>query len=210
MKVLNTFKLLSIQIILISFFSACSFKDDKNEVRVEIKTTMGNIELSLDEKKAPITVANFIKHANAGFYEATIFHRVIPGFMIQGGGLDRDMREKVVNLTIKNESTNGLSNQRGTIAMARTRDPDSATTQFFINLVDNQRLDAKPGRPGYAVFGKVTSGMDVVDKIAAVKTTSKYRYRDVPEETIEILEVKVLSKKENKTTSTESTQKNEM
>lgn len=161
------------------------------EVGVLMQTTMGDIELSLDEQNAPLTVANFIEHVNSGYYQGTIFHRVIKNFMIQGGGFDRDMREKVEPKTIKNESSNGLSNVRGSIAMARRNDPDSASTQFFINVKDNAYLDAKSGRAGYTVFGKVISGMDVVDKIAEVETTSVYAFQNVPVEAVEIEQMQI-------------------
>ena len=136
--------------------------------KVVIKTSLGKIHVKLNPKKAPISVDNFVQYVEAGFFDGTIFHRVIPGFMIQGGGLTPDMKKKETRAPIKLEAGNGLSNKRGTIAMARTGDPNSATAQFFINVVDNPRLDSAGG--GYAVFGKVTKGMDVVDKIKAVKT----------------------------------------
>jgi peptidyl-prolyl cis-trans isomerase A (cyclophilin A) len=135
---------------------------------VILKTNMGTIEITLDAEKAPLTVGNFLSYVNEGFYDSTVFHRVIPKFMIQGGGFT-EWNEKKTKLQIKNEGKNGLSNRRGTIAMARTKSVHSATSQFFINLVDNFELD-KVQDYGYAVFGKVTSGMNVVDKIAGVKT----------------------------------------
>ena len=141
---------------------------------VVIETSMGNIELELDEGKAPVTVKNFLTYVESDFFKNTIFHRVIPGFMIQGGGFEQEMVRKETQAPIKNEASNGLANARGTIAMARTNDPNSATSQFFINLVDNPFLDHKDTSPkgyGYAVFGKVTKGLEVVDKIGAVKTT---------------------------------------
>ncbi|WP_434779777.1 peptidylprolyl isomerase [Neisseria sp. Ec49-e6-T10] len=153
------------------------------ETLVTIQTNQGNIDLSLDEKKAPITVRNFVSYAQKGFYDGTIFHRVIDGFMIQGGGFDKNMKEKATDKPIINEATNGLKNTVGTIAMARTNDPNSASSQFFINVNNNDFLNHKnktiPGY-GYAVFGKVTKGMDVVNKIAKVKTASKGMYDDVP------------------------------
>jgi peptidyl-prolyl cis-trans isomerase A (cyclophilin A) len=139
---------------------------------VVLDTSLGKITVELDPEKAPITVANFLKYVDSGFYDNTIFHRVMPDFMIQGGGMDDKLEEKPTRAPIKNESGNGLSNTRGTIAMARRPDPNSATAQFFINLFDsNKRLDNYAG--GYAVFGKVTSGMDVVDAIAKVQTGTK-------------------------------------
>jgi peptidyl-prolyl cis-trans isomerase A (cyclophilin A) len=148
--------------------------------RVQLNTSLGAIELELDAEKAPATVANFIGYVKNGHYDGLIFHRVIPGFMIQGGGMDTEMAPRATAAPVRNESANGLSNLRGTIAMARTRDPDSATSQFFINTVDNQRLDGMPGRPGYTVFGKVAKGMEVVDRISQVATTSRPPFRDVP------------------------------
>ena len=159
---------------------------------ITIKTNFGDISIELFEKEAPITTANFLEYVRSGFYKDTLFHRVIPGFMIQGGGMDRDFVQKKGNAPIKNEATNQVSNKRGTIAMARTGVVDSATSQFFINLVDNDFLDYKAPVPqyyGYCVFGKVTEGMDVVDKIAAVATGSRGMHRDVPVENVVILDV---------------------
>ena len=147
------------------------------------------IKLELYPDKAPETVANFLKYVDDGFYNNTIFHRVIPGFMIQGGGLTARMQQKDTSAPIKNEADNGLKNDRGTIAMARTMDPHSATAQFFINLVDNDFLNfqAPSGNGwGYCVFGRVTEGMDVVDKIAKVKTTTVGMYQDVPSDLVVI------------------------
>nr|WP_276612560.1 peptidylprolyl isomerase [Nitrincola alkalilacustris] len=157
-----------------------------NAPRVVLKTSLGEIELQLDAEKAPITVKNFLAYVDAGFYNGLIFHRVIENFMIQGGGFDAEMTQKATQSPIKNESDNGLSNRRGTIAMARTRAPDSATAQFFINTVNNFNLDGASNRPGYAVFGEVISGMDVVDRIRAVSTTTRNRMADVPVEPIVI------------------------
>jgi peptidyl-prolyl cis-trans isomerase A (cyclophilin A) len=145
---------------------------------VKLATSMGDIVVELDAEKAPKTVANFVQYVKAGHYGGTIFHRVIDGFMVQGGGMTADMREKTTRPPIPLEAGNGLSNLRGTIAMARTNVPDSATAQFFINVVDNQRLDARGG--GYAVFGKVVEGMDVVDKIRTVPTGDKGMHQNVP------------------------------
>jgi len=136
---------------------------------VVLETSLGTIELELDAEKAPISVENFLAYVDAGHYDGTLFHRVIPGFMIQGGGFDTSMKQKPTRGPIKNEADNGLTNQRGTVAMARTSDVDSATSQFFINVVDNGFLNHSGRDFGYAVVGKVTSGMDVADKIAAVK-----------------------------------------
>ena len=158
---------------------------------ITIKTNFGNIKIELFEKESPITTANFLEYVRSKFYDNTIFHRVIPGFMIQGGGFDTDFVQKPTNKPIKNEAANQLSNKRGTLAMARTQIVDSATCQFFINLVVNDFLDYKAPVPqyyGYCVFGKVTEGMDVVDKIAAVQTGSRGMHRDVPVENVVILE----------------------
>ncbi len=163
--------------------------------KVKIQTTLGDIALELDAVAAPVSVKNFLEYVNDGYYDGTIFHRVIKGFMIQGGGLTAKMHSKPGNDPIVNEASNGLKNKRGTIAMARTADPDSATSQFFINHADNTFLDytgPTPDRIGYAVFGKVTEGMDVVDKIAAVKTGSKGMHGDVPVEPVVIEKAEVL------------------
>ncbi|WP_432698252.1 peptidylprolyl isomerase [Marinobacterium sp. YM272] len=148
--------------------------------RVQLETSMGAIQIELYADKAPKTVANFLEYVNSGYYDGLIFHRVIPGFMIQGGGMDASMQPRANRAPIENESDNGLSNQRGTLAMARTRNPDSANSQFFINTVNNQRLDGMPGKPGYTVFGRVVSGMQVVDSIGNVETTTRGPFRDVP------------------------------
>ena len=159
---------------------------------VIIKTTLGNIKVKLAADKAPLTVANFLAYVDAGFYNGTIFHRVIDGFMIQGGGFDASMNQKPTRAPIKNEAANGLQNKRGTLAMARTMVVDSATAQFFINVKDNGFLDFRAPNPqgfGYCVFGEVVAGMDVVDKIKGVRTGIKAGMQDVPLETVEILSV---------------------
>ena len=148
---------------------------------VLLETSSGDILVELFADKAPKTVANFLQYVDDGFYTNTIFHRVIPGFMIQGGGMDADMKEKLTRGPIPLEAGNGLKNDRGTIAMARTREPNSATAQFFVNVVDNFGLNApQPDGNGYAVFGKVVQGMDTVDKIRGVATTNKGMYQNVP------------------------------
>ena len=142
--------------------------------RVELDTTLGKIVLELDQSKAPNTVANFLSYVDDGFYNGTVFHRVIPGFMIQGGGFDQQYQQKQTKAPLANEANNGLRNERGTIAMARTSDPHSATAQFFINTVDNRSLDHRGQTPsgwGYAVFGKVVEGMDVIDRISSTRTS---------------------------------------
>lgn len=161
---------------------------------VEIKTNKGSIVVELNQDKAPNTVANFVKYANDGFYTGTVFHRVISGFMIQGGGLDKNLNEKETRAPIKNEADNGLANNIGTIAMARTNNPHSASSQFFINVANNAFLNhtEKSDRGwGYTVFGKVVKGMDVVDKIARIPTDGG----DVPTQTIMIESVTVLPNK---------------
>ncbi len=167
-------------------------KKDKKERRkpmVLISTSLGDIKLELYEEEAPITVANFLSYVEEGFYDNTIFHRVINNFMIQGGGITADMKQKPTKAPIKNEAENGLKNERGTIAMARTADKDSATSQFFINHRDNSFLDHGTRDFGYAVFGKVVEGIEVVDKIAVVQT----RPGDVPVETVSILSIKTVN-----------------
>ena len=165
-------------------------------VSVKIVTNMGAITVELDAAKAPKTVENFLSYVKSGFYNDTIFHRVIPGFMIQGGGFTPDFRQKPTKAPIANEANNGLSNRRGTIAMARTSDPNSATAQFFINVADNKFLDySGPSMrgAGYAVFGHVTSGMDVVDKIVSTPTGAAGPFpQDVPKKTVLIESIKVL------------------
>jgi cyclophilin family peptidyl-prolyl cis-trans isomerase len=163
-------------------------------MKATIETSMGTITLELDEEKAPATVQNFAEYAKSGHYDGTVFHRVIDGFMIQGGGFTRDMNQKPTRAPIRNEAMNGLKNARGTIAMARTMVVDSATSQFFINLVDNDFLDFTSPTPqgfGYAVFGRVTDGMEVVDAIAKVKTGFRGPHQNVPEEPVVIRKVAV-------------------
>ena len=157
---------------------------------IKLETSMGEIILELDDEKAPVTAANFKEYVKDGFYEGTVFHRVINGFMVQGGGLDENLETRQTRPPIKNEADNGLQNHTYTVAMARTNDPDSATAQFFINVADNQFLNHKSKTAqgwGYAVFGKVVEGMDVVDQIKAVPTTTKSPYADVPVEPVVIL-----------------------
>src|SRR5262245_50592092 len=163
--------------------------------RVLLETSKGKIVLELNAEKAPKTVKNFVDYVKAGHYNGTIFHRVIPGFMIQGGGMTPDLTEKPTRPPIPNEADNGLLNQRGTIAMARTADPNSATAQFFINVVNNGSLNFRSKTPagwGYAVFGNVVEGMDVVDAIVNVPTTTKQPYENVPKEPIVIKKATVL------------------
>ena len=158
---------------------------------VEMKTSMGNIEIELFNDKAPISAKNFESYIKDNFYNGTIFHRMIPGFMIQGGGMDANMVEKQTKAPIQNESYNGLKNTRGTLAMARTNSPNSASSQFFINTVDNDFLNKSQMNAGYAVFGKVIKGMDVVDKITKVPTANFGMHQNVPKQAVKIVSVTV-------------------
>ena len=180
------FTLISIVVVMAVSFTAIA---DDNP-RVDLETSKGKIVLELYADKAPQTVKNFLAYVDAGHYNGTIFHRVIPDFMIQGGGFTANMKQKRTQPPIRNEADNGLRNQRGTIAMARTQDPHSASAQFFINTKDNDFLNHKSKTPqgwGYAVFGRVVEGMGVVDAISHVKTVTRGRYRDVPGESISSL-----------------------
>jgi len=171
--------------------------DTQKNPKVAIETNLGTIKLELFVQEAPVSTQNFLEYVKSGFYNGTIFHRVIPGFMIQGGGFTKELVQKPTRQPIKNEAGNGLKNERGTIAMARTSIPDSATSQFFINVVNNAPLNHRdnsmPGY-GYAVFGKVISGMDVVDRIAATPTGYERGFADVPTTPVIIKDVKVISK----------------
>jgi peptidyl-prolyl cis-trans isomerase B (cyclophilin B) len=174
--------------VMLGFMPAAGFSSENSSkgvglVTVHMETSKGVITLELDGDKAPETVANFVAYAKSGFYDGTIFHRVIPGFMIQGGGFTIDMKQKATRSSVKNEAGNGLKNATGTIAMARTSDPHSATAQFFINVKDNGFLDHSTPTPqgwGYCVFGKVTDGMDVVHAIEQVQTGNRAGFQDVP------------------------------
>ena len=187
--------------ITVGLLPATAFTQENNSqtkgtgmVTVSMETSAGTIKLELDTGKAPASVENFVAYAKAGHYDGTIFHRVIPGFMIQGGGFDADMKQKPTNAPIKNEADNGLKNADGTIGMARTNDPHSATSQFFINVKDNDFLDHKGPSPqgwGYTVFGKVVDGIDVVRNIEQVRTGSRNGHGDVPVEDVIITKVTV-------------------
>jgi len=175
--------------------ACCGCRQRENIVpTVAMTTTKGRIVIELDPALAPVTVDNFLKYVETGHYNGLVFHRVIPGFMIQGGGFDANLNQKRTNPPIVNEGQNGLRNDRGTIAMARTQVLDSATSQFFINVVNNNALNY-PSNGGYAVFGKVIEGMDVVDAIAAVKTTTKKGMQDVPVEPVVIESAEVVPAK---------------
>ncbi|HVO47612.1 MAG TPA: peptidylprolyl isomerase [Steroidobacteraceae bacterium] len=161
---------------------------------IKFETSHGNFTVELFVKEAPLSAENFQKYVDDGHFDGTIFHRVIPGFMIQGGGMTADFSSKSTRPPIKNEARNGLKNQRGTLSMARTSDINSATSQFFVNLVDNEFLDHGPRDYGYAVFGRVTEGMDTVDKIAAVKTGRKKGYQDAPLQDVVIISARTIDK----------------
>jgi peptidyl-prolyl cis-trans isomerase B (cyclophilin B) len=190
----NIFKILGLIIPLV--FSTQIFAEKtkmENKIKVLLETNYGDITIELDKEKAPVTVENFLSYVDSGFYDGTIFHRVIDNFMIQGGGFTPSMEQKKTNNPIKNEAKNGLLNEVGTVAMARTNVVDSATSQFFINVNNNDFLDHKGDNPsgfGYAVFGKVVEGMPIVNRIKAASTTNKSGNQDVPKEPIIIKKVK--------------------
>jgi peptidyl-prolyl cis-trans isomerase A (cyclophilin A) len=161
---------------------------------IRFETTLGNFTIEFFEKEAPTTVENFRKYVADEFFDGTIFHRIVPGFVIQGGGFTEDMSQKKNRAPIKNEADNGLKNTRGSLSMARTNDINSATSQFFVNLKDNDFLDHQRGNFGYAVFARVTEGMDVIDKIAAVKTGKRRGFDDVPAEAVVMTSVRKIDK----------------
>ena len=185
---------------LILFLSTTlSFATEKNmsntHTKVKLTTSLGEFVIQLEDEKAPVSAANFIAYVKQGFYNGTIFHRVIPGFMAQGGGFDAAFKQKDTNAPIKNEADNGLKNKRGTLAMARTNDPNSATAQFFVNYKDNSFLDHTGPTPsgwGYAVFGEVTEGMDVVDSMAKQATGNRGMHQDVPKTDIVIEKAEII------------------
>lgn len=187
---------LSLMLFLTTTFSfATENKMSDTQTKVKLTTTLGEIIVQLNPEKAPISSANFLTYVNEGFYNGTIFHRVIPGFMAQGGGFDTSFNQKAVHDPIKNEANNGLPNNRGTIAMARTPDPDSATAQFFINYKDNSFLNHTSPTPngwGYAVFGEVIEGMDIVDAMANQPTGNRGPHQDVPKTDIVIEKAEVI------------------
>jgi peptidyl-prolyl cis-trans isomerase A (cyclophilin A) len=188
------FKRIMMVLAALSLSAGIACAEGKKNPVVDMETSLGKIKIELFEKEAPISVKNFLDYAKSGFFNDTIFHRVIPGFMIQGGGFTADRKQKPTNAAIKNEAANGLKNDRGTIAMARTSVPDSATAQFFINVANNNMLNRpNPDGAGYAVFGKVIEGMDVVDKIVNVKTQNvNMVFQNVPVQPVLITSVKVL------------------
>lgn len=162
---------------------------------IRFETSLGAFTIEFFEKDAPVSVANFLKYIDDGFFDGTVFHRVVPGFVIQGGGFTEDMTQKKTLAPIKNEADNGLKNERGSLSMARTNDVNSATSQFFVNLKDNEFLDHTRGNFGYAVFARVTEGLDVIDKIAAVETGRKKGFDDVPVEPVIMTKVSRIAKK---------------
>ena len=194
----NVIRLFACVMALLLTLPGCSQADSepKGGPVVLMSTSMGDVKIELYEKEAPETVKNFLAYVNDKFYDGTIFHRVIPGFMIQGGGFTAAMEQKPTKPPIKNEAGNGLKNDTGTLAMARTSDPDSATAQFFINVKNNDFLNRDKAQDGvgYAVFGKVIEGMDVVDKIAAVRTTRQGPHEGVPAEDVVIRQVRRVDK----------------
>ena len=195
MKIFQLFLAVALVAVLTIFAGASALAARSNPV-VKLETSKGDIVIELDEAKAPKSVANFLAYVKDGFYDGTIFHRVIDGFMIQGGGLTDDMRTKATKNPIENEADNGLKNDKYTLAMARTMDPHSATAQFFINVADNDFLNHSGKNSqgwGYAVFGKVIKGQDVVDQIKGVATTTKGMHQDVPAEPVYINKAVVVS-----------------
>lgn len=191
MRVFILFMMLSLTTL--SFATENKMSD--TQTKVKLITTLGEIVIQLNPEKAPVSSANFLTYVNEGFYNGTIFHRIIPGFMAQGGGFDASFSQKAVHAPIKNEANNGLSNNRGTIAMARTPDPDSATAQFFINYKDNSFLNHTSPTPngwGYAVFGEVIEGMDVVDAMAKQPTGNRGPHQDVPKTDIVIEKAEII------------------
>jgi len=186
------FKKMLSAVAVVCFMAGIACAEGKKNPVVTMDTSLGTVKIELFEKEAPLSVKNFLEYTKSGFYSGTIFHRVIPGFMVQGGGFTADRKQKSANAPVKNEAANGLKNDRGTIAMARTSAPDSATAQFFINVVNNNMLNRpSPDGAGYAVFGKVVAGMDVVDKIVAVKTLNMDMvFQNIPETPVVIKYVK--------------------
>ncbi|HRC87071.1 MAG TPA: peptidylprolyl isomerase [Thermoanaerobaculia bacterium] len=184
---------LSVALLLLSVLAAgqAAEKAPAANPKVVFHTNKGDITIELDPAKAPKTVENFLAYTQSGHYDGTIFHRVIPGFVIQGGGFTAEMDQKQTKPPIVNEASNGLKNVRGSLSMARTSDPNSATSQFFVNLVDNKSLDAAPGNPGYAVFGHVVAGLEVVDAIAKVATGTRGPFQNVPLEPVVVKKAEV-------------------
>lgn len=183
------------KILVASVIAGTSLSSYASNTVVEMKTTMGSIEIELFNAQAPITIKNFENYVKKKFYNGTIFHRVIPGFMVQGGGMTVDMQEKPTAKAIMNEASNGIKNTRGTVAMARSNDPNSAKSQFFINVADNYFLDQTPEKPGYAVFGQVIKGMEIVDQIVKLPTTRYGVHANVPRNPVKILSIQIKTTK---------------
>jgi peptidyl-prolyl cis-trans isomerase A (cyclophilin A) len=190
MKTTILFTFMLIVLLPLLTFQSTQAQSKSDTTKVLFSTSLGNITILLFQHEAPVTVKNFLAYVDSGFYNGTIFHRVIPGFVVQGGGFDKKMIRRPTYAPIKNESDNGMKNERGTLSMARTTDPNSATSQFFINLVDNASLDSSSRGPGYAVFGKVIAGLDVVDKIAKVETETRGGYQDIPKQPVYLISAK--------------------
>jgi len=194
MGMIRRLTVITLALVFAASSEGAAMEEKKVNPSVIIETSLGNITVELNQEKAPKTVANFLEYVKTGYFKGTIFHRVIKGFMVQGGGLSADMKNKPTQSPIENEATNGLKNARGTIAMARTAEIHSATSQFFINTVDNSFLDHRstsPDKFGYCVFGKVTSGMDVVDKIEGAQTETKGMYQNVPTKPVLITDARL-------------------
>jgi len=197
LKLITSFTAISLLVLLQASTLLSAPKENPNP-RVLIKTNMGDITVELFEKEAPVTVKNFLNYVDKKFYDGTVFHRIIPGFVIQGGGYTVDLVKKKTNPPIKNEATNGLKNLKGTLSMARTMDVNSATSQFFINLKDNRSLDHRDNTArgyGYAVFGKVVSGWNVVEKIASMPTTTKKGLKNTPKKPVVIKSIRRIPRK---------------
>jgi peptidyl-prolyl cis-trans isomerase A (cyclophilin A) len=190
MKTTILFTFMLIVLLPLLTFQSTQAQSKSDTTKVLFSTSLGNITILLFQHEAPVTVKNFLAYVDIGSHNGTIFHRVIPGFIIQGGGFDKKMIRRPTYAPIKNESDNGMKNERGTLSMARTTDPNSATSQFFINLVDNASLDNSSRGPGYAVFGKVIAGLDVVDKIAKVETETRGGYQDIPKQPVYLISAK--------------------
>ncbi len=186
---MKRFCIISLTVLAIAQIAGCPYVEFPTTTYATISTSLGDIEVELDSEYAPISVANFQLYAEADFYDGTILHRVIADFVIQGGGFTADLVRKETRDPIANEASNGLSNLRGTIAMARADDPNSATSQFYFNVVDNTELDAADGQAGYAVFGEVTSGLDIVDLIAVVDTEDRGDFTGIPVDDVTIVDV---------------------
>ena len=189
---MQRFVSLTLGLLAAGLIAGCPYVEQPSTLEARFQTSAGDITVELNPDAAPLTVANFVQYADEGFYAGTVFHRVLANFVVQGGGFTENLERKETRDPIANESLNGLPNARGTIAMARTNDPDSATSQFYFNVTDNPELDPQPGQAGYTVFGEVTSGMDVIDQIAAAAVESREGFDDLPVDPVAILSVEVV------------------